>query len=97
MTTAFQASVGSSKLIDPLAAAREAASTAANTPVLQSLGVTEYTIITIDYVADYENAARFMGAIERLPQHVSIGAGEMRREPPRVAGTLTLHVYRKGS
>jgi hypothetical protein len=63
---------------------------------LLSLGIVDATVITLDYAADYSDAARFIGAIGRLPQRVFVVANEMHREPPRTAGTLTLRVYQRG-
>lgn len=73
------------------------AGTGTEIPLLLSLSVMSYTDITIHFRAEYEDAARFMDSVERLPQRAIIRTAELRRNPPKVEGTLVLRVYQKGS
>lgn len=63
--------------------------------VLSALGIVNTTVVTLDYAADYADAARFIGAIGRLPQRVFVVGNAMHRDPPRTAGTLTLRFYQR--
>jgi len=83
--------------VEYTAAVVDPASTNGDDPVLQSLGVSNYTLVTIDFRAEYEDVSRFIGAVEKMPQGVLVRSGDLRRDPPRVAGTIALRVYQKGS
>ena len=69
----------------------------AEAPALQSLGIVRYLTITMTFKSEYEDAARFLGSVEHLQRPLMIRTVEMRRDPPRVAGTVALQVYEKGS
>lgn len=64
--------------------------------LLMSLGVPSYTDITIEFQAEYDEAARFMDAVEKLPQRVLIKTAEMGKAYPKVGGRLILRAYQKG-
>jgi Tfp pilus assembly protein PilO len=65
--------------------------------VLQSLGIVKYLTITMTFKSEYEDAAKFLGTVEHLPRPLMIRTVDMRREPPRVAATVAMQVYEKGS
>ncbi|MND02978.1 hypothetical protein D3C83_225800 [compost metagenome] len=62
--------------------------------------ITKYILVTIDFQATYEDASRFLGALEQLPQRVLIKGAELRRDPanlPKINGTVTLRLYQNNS
>lgn len=76
------------------------ASAAGEDLTLLSLQITKYVLVTIEFQATYENAAKFMGALEQLPQRVLIKGAELRRDSailPKISGTVTLQVYQNNS
>jgi hypothetical protein len=80
--------------------ALDSASTDPEDLALLSLQISKYILVTIDFEATYENSARFLGALEQMPQRVVIRQAELRRDPgkiPNINGTVTLRLYQNVS
>jgi hypothetical protein len=80
--------------------ALDPASTDAEDIALLSLQISKYILVTIDFQATYENSARFLGALEQMPQRVLIKEAELRRDGgniPNISGTVTLRLYQNVS
>jgi Tfp pilus assembly protein PilO len=73
------------------------ADTQGGNALLLAMGIASYIDITIEFDAEYEDAARFVEALENRPQRLLIQSLEMRRNPPRISGRLALRAYQKGS
>jgi hypothetical protein len=76
------------------------ASTEAEDLALLSLQISKYILVTIDFHATYEDSARFLSALEQMPQRVLIRGAELRRDAPnnpKISGTVTLRVYQNNS
>jgi hypothetical protein len=76
------------------------ASTEAEDVALISMQITKYILVTIDFHATYEDAARFLGDLEQLPQRVLVKGAELRRDAPnnpKISGTVTVRLYQNNS
>jgi hypothetical protein len=83
--------------IDYKATTVDAANTDPANLLLQALSVQRYIDISIDFKADYIDAARFLDSVEKLPQKVLVRSADIRRDKPQVSGSLHLRIYQKGS
>jgi Tfp pilus assembly protein PilO len=62
---------------------------------LLALGIRRYMVMTITFRGEYPDTARFLSQVSALSRPVEFKRIDMRRSPPLVDVTMTMHVYKK--
>lgn len=62
---------------------------------LMEIGITKYLLMTITFRGGYPEVARFLSEVSRLQRPVEFRNIRMRRAPPFVDVSLTMHVYKR--
>lgn len=75
-------------------------STEAEDFALTSMQISKYILVTIEFHATYEDTARFLSAVEQMPQRVLIREAQFNRDAannPKINGTVTMRLYQTNS
>ena len=75
----------------------DTASTGIDANALTLLGVKRSVMISISFRADYADMARFLGAINKLPQSLIVRTVSLRRLNPKLESTVAVQVYQRGA
>ncbi len=62
---------------------------------LAALGVRRYLVITIKFLGDYPDIARFLGDVVKLQRPLEYRVADMRRAAPWIDVTLVMNVYKR--
>jgi Tfp pilus assembly protein PilO len=72
---------------------------AANLPVTEQLaramGILRYTEVTLTFSGEYENSARFIQTIARLPRLIEFTEIDLGRTPPNVSVRMVMRIYQR--
>jgi Tfp pilus assembly protein PilO len=70
-------------------------STAADEATPVGIGVRRYLVVTLKFQGDYQNVARFLGGISKLPRPLEYRTVDIRRSPPKVEVMVVMNVYKR--
>lgn len=65
--------------------------------MLPLLGVKQSITITVSFKADYENTARFLGELSKLPQMLIMKTVSLQRSGQKLDTTVAVQIYQKGT